>query len=66
MFFNKNAGDPTKWNYDPDLNRPARNDSQGQLNPTIRLTMQLSSRDKLNLFADAGASDSVTARKSVS
>jgi hypothetical protein len=55
VFFNKNAGDPTKWNYDPDLDRPARNDSSGALNPTIRLTMQLTSRDKLNLFADAGA-----------
>jgi hypothetical protein len=23
-FQNKNLGDPTKWNYEPDLSRPAR------------------------------------------
>jgi hypothetical protein len=55
VFFNKNAGDRTKWNYDPDTSRPANNTSQGALNPTLRLTVQLTSRDKLNLFGDAGA-----------
>jgi hypothetical protein len=54
-FFNKNAGDRTKWLYDPDLNRPARNDSSGAFTPSVRLTAQLSSRDKLNLFWDVGA-----------
>ena len=29
IFFNKNAGDSTKWTYDPDLSRPARNSTSG-------------------------------------
>ena len=30
MFANKNAGDPTKWTYEPDLTRQARNESCAQ------------------------------------
>ena len=55
MFHNKNAGDPTKWLYEPDFSRPARNSDSGSVTPTLRLTMQLTTRDKLGLFWDAGA-----------
>jgi hypothetical protein len=48
MFFNKNAGDPTKWFYEPDLNRPAYTDSLTR-NGIIRLTWQVSPRNKLSL-----------------
>jgi hypothetical protein len=52
MFHNRNAGDLTKWTYEPDPNRPAQSVSNGPLQPNLRLTMQLTSRDKLNLFWD--------------
>ena len=55
IFFNKNAGDVTKWTYDPDLSRPARNSSAGTLTPTLRLTAQLTSKTQVGVFADAGA-----------
>ena len=29
IFYNKNAGDITKWTYDPDFTRPANNSSSG-------------------------------------
>ena len=54
MFHNKNAGDPTKWLYEPDVSRPARNESAGTITPTLRLTMQLTPRNRLGLFWDAG------------
>jgi hypothetical protein len=53
MFYNKNAGDITKWTYEPDLNRPAENgNAPGTIRPTLRLTAQVSRRDKLNMFWD--------------
>jgi Carboxypeptidase regulatory-like domain len=52
MFHNKNAGDITKWTYVADPNRPAKSDSNGPLQPNLRLTFQLSQRNKLNLFWD--------------
>jgi hypothetical protein len=54
MFYNKNAGDPTKWLYEADLSRPARDSSSGVVTPTLRLTAQVTPRNKLNLFWDAG------------
>jgi hypothetical protein len=55
MYYNKNAGDITKWTYVPDFNRPAENgNSPGTIRPTLRLTAQVSSRDKLNMFWDPG------------
>jgi hypothetical protein len=55
MFYNKNAGDITKWLYEPDFDRPATNgNAPGVVRPTLRLTMQASSRDKLNVFWDPG------------
>jgi hypothetical protein len=52
MFYNRNEWDPTKWSYVPDTNRPALSGGRGPLQPALRLTFQLSSRDKLNLFWD--------------
>jgi hypothetical protein len=52
MFFNKNAGDITKWTYEADPTRQAKNVGNGPLQPNLRLTVQLSRRDKLNLFWD--------------
>src|SRR5687767_604661 len=52
MFYNQNEFDPTKWSYVPDTNRPALSGGRGPLQPALRLTFQLSTRDKLNLFWD--------------
>jgi hypothetical protein len=52
MFFNKNAGDITKWTYEADPTRQAQNVGNGPLQPNLRLSIQLSRRDKLNLFWD--------------
>jgi hypothetical protein len=52
MFYNKNAGDPTKWTYEADLNRPAKSTGDGPVQPNLRLTFQVTQRDKLNLFWD--------------
>ncbi len=54
MFYNKNAGDPTKWLYDPDFSRPAQTSDAGTFTPTLRLTWQASQRHRLGLFWDAG------------
>jgi hypothetical protein len=51
MFANLNAGDPTKWTYEPDLTRQARNDTVRKIGG-LRLTWQISPRNKLNLFWD--------------
>jgi hypothetical protein len=52
MFHNRNAGDITKWTYEADPSRQANSNANGPLQPNIRLTVQLTSRDKLNLFWD--------------
>src|SRR5262245_46017888 len=55
MYYNRNAGDPNKWLYEADLNRPAQNgNAPGSIRPTLRLTAQVSTRDKLNMFWDPG------------
>jgi hypothetical protein len=51
IWLNKNAGDPTKWNYDPDY------DNQAQLPLTqwsanTRLTWQITPRNKVSGFHD--------------
>ena len=51
MYYNQNAGDPTKWLYVPDPTRQAFNDKTWQ-NASGRLTMQVSQRNKLNIFWD--------------
>jgi hypothetical protein len=48
MFFNRNAGDPTKWVVDFDTSRPAYNDNVDR-NAVTRITWQVSSRNKLSL-----------------
>ena len=54
MFHNKNAGDPTKWLYEPDFSRPAETSDAGTITPTLRLTWQASLRHRLGVFWDAG------------
>jgi len=48
MFFNRNAGDPTKWLVDFDTSRPAFVDSVTR-NAVARLTWQISPRNKLSI-----------------
>jgi hypothetical protein len=50
MFFNANAGTDT-WTYVPDLSRPAFSDSTWK-NTSLRLTWQVTPRNKLNIFWD--------------
>ena len=51
MWFNRNAGDPTKWTVDFDLNRQAFNDNRTR-NYVGRVTWQVSPRNKIN-FQDS-------------
>ena len=51
IWFNKNAGDPTKWTYDPDYSRAAFSDRNFK-NTSLRLTWQLTSKQKVNIFWD--------------
>ena len=51
VFFNKNAGDPTKWTYDPDTSRRAFQDGRW-LSASMRLTYQATPRNKFNIFWD--------------
>jgi hypothetical protein len=48
MFVNRNAGDPTKWNFDPDFNQQIVADSYWVTNG-LRLTWQASPRNKLSV-----------------
>jgi len=52
MFYNKNEFDITKWTYEADTTRPAVAGGRGPIQPNLRITFQLSQRDKLNLFWD--------------
>ena len=52
MYANANAGDPNAWTYVPDLTRQARNDTSRRT-ASMRLTWQISPRNKLNLFLDS-------------
>jgi carboxypeptidase family protein len=51
MYYNKNAGDPAKWTYDPDLAHQATDDGTWK-NASLRLTLQATPRNKMNLFWD--------------
>jgi hypothetical protein len=51
MYYNKNAGDPTQWTYQPDLSRQATDDGTWK-NLSLRLTLQATPRNKVNLFWD--------------
>jgi hypothetical protein len=49
LYYNKNAGDPTKWNYDPDLGAQAYTQI---IQPDIngRLTWQATPKNKIGFF----------------
>jgi hypothetical protein len=51
MYANVNAGDATKWTYVPNTALQARTD-QSNRTASMRLTWQISQRNKLNLFWD--------------
>ncbi len=51
VFANKNAGDFTKWNYEPDFSQQAFNDDR-LWSTAARLTYQINAKNKLNLFWD--------------
>ena len=51
MFQNKNVNDPTKWNYEPDLTKPAIEDGTFK-SVSLRLTFQASPRNKVNVYWD--------------
>ena len=51
MWANKNAGDPTKWLYEADLSRPARQAGSWRT-LALRLTSQVTQKHKINLFWD--------------
>ena len=51
MYYNKNAGDPTKWTYEPDLSRRATGDGTWKA-LGLRLTWQASPRNKIGVFWD--------------
>lgn len=51
MYYNLNAGNPTAWTYAPDLSRQAIQDGSWK-NTSLRLTLQPTSRNKINLFWD--------------
>jgi len=51
MFANRNAGDPTKWTYDPDPSRQAVDDGTWK-NGSLRLTWQATPRNKFNAWWD--------------
>jgi hypothetical protein len=51
LFANKNAGDPTKWLYEPDLSIQSRRDLSRRID-ALRLTLQATPRNKFTLFYD--------------
>ena len=46
MYYNKNAGDPTKWTFEPDLSRQATGTNVNK-NHILRLTWQATPRNKI-------------------
>ena len=51
MWHNLNAGDPTKWTYEPDLSRQALEDGTWK-NANVRLTWQATARDRFDVYWD--------------
>jgi hypothetical protein len=51
IFINRNAGDITKWTYDPDPNQQAEDDNTTK-NMSLRLTWQASPRNKFSIWWD--------------
>jgi hypothetical protein len=54
VYYNLNAGDPTKWLYNPDLTRQAYRDTKSE-NISVRFTWQASPRNKISGFWDEQA-----------
>ena len=54
MYYNLNAGDPTKWTYVPDFSRPEYSDRTWE-NASLRLTWQATPRNKIGAFWDEQA-----------
>ena len=54
VYYNLNAGDPTKWLYSPDLNEQAYNDRKSE-NVSLRVTWQATPRNKIGGFWDEQA-----------
>ncbi len=62
MFYNRNGlntnpNAASLWGYVADTSRPALSGGRGPLQPALRLTMQLTQRDKLNLYWDEQGSN---------
>ena len=51
IYYNQNAGDPTKWTYVPDLSQPAYSDRTWE-NVSGRVTWQATARNKISGFWD--------------
>ena len=51
MYYNKNAGNPNSWVYDPDYSQQALSDGLWH-GATLRTTWQISQRQKINFFWD--------------
>ena len=51
VWANLNAGDPTKWTYEPDFNRQAT-ETGTSINGSARITAQVTPRNKLSVFWD--------------
>ena len=51
IFANKNAGDATKWTYEPDLSRQGRLENHRRIG-SLRLTTQITPKNKLMVFWD--------------
>ena len=54
VYYNLNAGDPTKWLYAPDLSRREYSDRLFE-NASARLTWQITGRNKIGVFWDEQA-----------
>jgi hypothetical protein len=54
VYYNVNAGDPSRWLYVPDVSRPEYSDRTFE-NVSARLTWQLTSRNKVGAFWDEQA-----------
>ena len=66
IFYNKNAGDPTKWTYEPDLSRPARNSSSGAIDADPAPDGAGHAPQQVEPSFDADAAGSATIRRSAS
>ena len=52
VYFNKNAGNPNVWTYEPDLSREAAATENEIKNASVRLTWQATPRNKFAFFYD--------------